>query len=159
MSSPNCCGCVSLIVSGLKQNAVDYNPYLIKRAIENTASQVDEPIGCGAGLIQVEKAFEYVLDYRDSLLQKLHFDVKYTVKSCSMRGIYLKNHDEVNETRDYLLTIEPKFFENKSRSHELNSGESTNEENENLLNCELIDDNERLFFKILLIIYKKLSGV
>ena len=54
MSSPNCCGCLALIVSGLRQRGVDLNPFGVKRAIENTAVCVDEAIGCGAGLIQVK---------------------------------------------------------------------------------------------------------
>jgi tripeptidyl-peptidase-2 len=54
MSSPNCCGCLALIVSGLRQRGVDFNPFGVKRAIENTAVCVDEAIGCGAGLIQVK---------------------------------------------------------------------------------------------------------
>ena len=54
MSSPNCCGCLALILSGLKQKNVDFNPFGVKRAIENTAVVVDEVIGSGAGLIQVK---------------------------------------------------------------------------------------------------------
>lgn len=37
-----------------------------------------------------------------------------------MKGIYLKNNDELTETRDYLVAIEPVFFENKSRSFMVN---------------------------------------
>ena len=53
MSSPNCCGCLALILSGLKQKNINYNPFGVKRAIENTAQPVDEILGCGSGLIQV----------------------------------------------------------------------------------------------------------
>lgn len=53
MASPNCCGCLALILSGLKSTGVEFNPFGVKRAIENTALLVDEAIGCGAGLIQV----------------------------------------------------------------------------------------------------------
>jgi tripeptidyl-peptidase-2 len=54
MASPNCCGCLALILSGLKENGIDFNPYGVKRAIENTALKVDETLGSGAGLIQVD---------------------------------------------------------------------------------------------------------
>jgi tripeptidyl-peptidase-2 len=117
MSSPNCCGCLGLILSGLKANKIDYNPFGVKRAIENTALPVDESIGQGAGLIQVEKAYEYLVQYKDSIYQKIHFDLRSTFKSKHTRGIYLKNSDELNETRDYLITIEPQFFENVTKSH------------------------------------------
>jgi tripeptidyl-peptidase-2 len=132
MSSPNCCGCIALILSGLKANDIDFNPFGVKRAIENTALPVDEPIGMGAGLIQVEKAYDYLVQYKDSLIQKIHFDCRYTFKSKQMRGLYLKHNDELNETRDYLITIEPVFFENITRTHLVQS----DTHDENLLNVQ-----------------------
>ena len=80
MSSPNCCGCLALILSGLKQNNIEFNPFGVKRAIENTAHQVDDLIGSGTGLIQVEKAYNYLVDYRESVFQKIHFDINKYVK-------------------------------------------------------------------------------
>ena len=53
MSSPNLCGCLALLLSGLKKNGIEYTPFGIKRGIENTALEVDEPLGAGAGMIQV----------------------------------------------------------------------------------------------------------
>lgn len=116
MSSPNCCGCLALILSGLKQNNIEFNPFGVKRAIENTALGVDEVVGSGAGLIQVEKAYEYLMAYQNSILQKVHFDVRHTLRNKSYRGIYLKNADDLMETRDYLVTVEPVFFENKHKT-------------------------------------------
>ncbi len=118
MSSPNCCGCLALILSGLKANKIDYNPFGVKRAIENTALNVDEAIGTGAGLIQVEKAYEYLVEYKDNLFQKILFECRCISKSNKpMRGLYLKHSDELYDTRDYIVTVEPLFFENTSRSH------------------------------------------
>ena len=54
-----------------------------------------------------------MVKYKDSIFQKVLFDVKVTQGSKTMRGILLKNDDEVNETRDYSVTIEPIFFEKK----------------------------------------------
>ena len=65
---------------------------------------------------KVEKAYEYMVEYKDSLFQKIHFDIKYSSKSKQSRGIYLKECDELTETRDYLVTVEPKFFENKLKT-------------------------------------------
>jgi tripeptidyl-peptidase-2 len=116
MASPNCCGCISLILSGMKDQGVETTPYFVKRAIENTAQPIEETVGGGAGLVQVERAFDYLLSYKDSTLQRVHFDIKCQVNSVNFRGLYLKDHDQVNETRDYQITVEPKFFENWSRS-------------------------------------------
>ena len=131
MSSPNCCGCLALVLSGLKQQSVDYNPYAVKRAIENTALHVDELLGTGAGLVQVERAHEYLLKYKDSLVQKMRFECQHTPAFQSwrkMRGIYVKANDELNDTRDYLITVEPVFFENRSRSHLVQSDLATSDQ-------------------------------
>ncbi len=119
MSSPNCCGCIALILSGLKAQNIDYNPFGVKRALENTALTVDEPIGSGAGLIQVESAFDFLVEYKDNLFQRINFNVEYVKKSQHLKGIYIKNYDEVNETRDYLVTVDTNFYENQTRSFDI----------------------------------------
>ena len=58
MSLPNCCGCLALILSDLKDNSVEFNPFGVKRAIEKTVS--DETLG--ANLIQIEKAYNYHIE-------------------------------------------------------------------------------------------------
>lgn len=60
---------------------------------------------------QVDKAFDYMVKYKDSIFQKVLFDVKITQGTKTMRGILLKNNDELTETRDYSVSIEPIFFE------------------------------------------------
>ena len=62
---------------------------------------------------KVEKAFEYLNEYKDSLFQKINFNVKYSIKNKQTRGLYLKYADELYSTRDYLVSIEPVFFEKK----------------------------------------------
>ena len=148
MASPNCCGCIALVLSGLKQNKIEFNPYGVRRAIENTALSVDEPLGSGAGLIQVEKSFEYLVDYKDSLFQKIDFSFETSLKRKTLRGIYLKNADELYETRDYLVTLEPKFFE--SRLNSLSKDTQLNLNDEALLK----DQKEKLALnrKILLVV-------
>jgi hypothetical protein len=54
MSSPNCCGGIALLLSALKAENIEFSPHSIRRAIENTAVQVDgiEPFALGHGLLQ-----------------------------------------------------------------------------------------------------------
>lgn len=97
-----------MILSGLLDNNVQFFPYGVKRAIEITALEVDEAIAAGAGLIQVDKAFDYLMKTRDDVLNKVEFELKCGVDST--RGIYLKSPNEVMQTKDYLISVEPKFF-------------------------------------------------
>jgi tripeptidyl-peptidase-2 len=44
MASPNCAGCVALLVSGLKAEGVSWTPYRIKNAIVNSGCDVGDPL-------------------------------------------------------------------------------------------------------------------
>jgi hypothetical protein len=61
MSSPNAAGCVSLLLSGLKQTeGAPITPALLRRALENTAAPVrpgqpDDVLTHGRGLIQASE--------------------------------------------------------------------------------------------------------
>ena len=54
MASPNAAGCVSLLVSALKQLKIPYTPYSVRRAVQNSALKLDVDVFAqGHGLIQV----------------------------------------------------------------------------------------------------------
>jgi len=57
MSSPNCAGCIALLLSGLIQQNIPYNAERVKKAIFNTAKILPElnTLIQGNGMIQVEK--------------------------------------------------------------------------------------------------------
>jgi hypothetical protein len=63
MSSPNACGCIALLLSGLQQRGIPFTPYTVKRAIENTASPIvgsTDVFTAGHGMINVPAAFEHL---------------------------------------------------------------------------------------------------
>ncbi len=60
------------------------------------------------GLIQIDKAYDYLLKNHDDILNKIRFDLKCGPKST--RGIFLKLNKNSNKLMDYLVTVEPKFF-------------------------------------------------
>ena len=68
-----------------------------------------------SNLKKVEKAFDYLVEYKESIFQKISFSIAHKAKSMSYRGIYLKNHDEVTQTRDYSIEIEPIFFDDEHK--------------------------------------------
>ena len=108
MASPNACGSIALILSGLIANNIEYFPYGIKRALENTALKIDDELGSGAGLIQIDKAYDYLIEFHDDILNKIRFNIKCGPKST--RGLFIKSTDYSNKIIDCLVTIEPKFF-------------------------------------------------
>ncbi|KAL4219860.1 tripeptidyl-peptidase II Tpp2 [Mactra antiquata] len=110
MSSPNACGSIALVLSGLKANNVDYNPYSVKRALENTAKSVDgvEIFAMGYGLVQVEKCFEHLLANCKSMDCKTEFNI-----NCSGfgRGIYLREPLDLEKPSVIAVSIEPNHYE------------------------------------------------
>lgn len=97
-------------------------------------------------------------DYKDSLFQKINFNVKYSVKNKQTRGLYLRNADELYKTRDYLITLEPVFFENKLT--ESSKEEQLNINSDSLLKSINIFVFHNLFlYKFQIIYIKKLSKV
>ncbi|XP_071839220.1 tripeptidyl-peptidase 2-like isoform X2 [Apostichopus japonicus] len=110
MSSPNACGGIALVLSGLKANGLPYTPYSIRRALENTALFLDqiEPHGQGHGLIQIHKAYEYLTEHWDCPAKNLRFKVS----TDGNRGIYLRDYAQLSKPHEKNVNIEPIFAEN-----------------------------------------------
>lgn len=60
---------IALLISGLKQRGIEFSPYSIKRAIRATSSKLDyiDVYAQGSGLLNVEKAFEHLVQYQNSI--------------------------------------------------------------------------------------------
>ena len=67
MSSPHAAGCVALLVSAMKALGIPVSFNRIKRALQNTAKELPglNNLQQGAGMIQVDKAWEYLQKYKD----------------------------------------------------------------------------------------------
>ncbi|KAJ3315943.1 tripeptidyl-peptidase II Tpp2 [Boothiomyces sp. JEL0838] len=107
MSSPNCAGCVSLLVSGLKKEKIDYTPYKIKAALKQTAKSINDPMGIG--LVQVEKAWRYLTNTaRDYLPSSLNYLISIAERKGG-RGIYLRESYETNTMQEFTVNVTPRF--------------------------------------------------
>ena len=67
MSSPHAAGCVALLLSACKAEGIPISPSRVYRAIEATAKRIDglSTLQQGWGMIQVDKAWEYLVTRKD----------------------------------------------------------------------------------------------
>lgn len=113
MSSPNACGCTSLIISGCKQAKVPFSIFHLKRAIENTAKVVDnvEPWAQGQGLIQVDSAFKWLQKNGQEKEREALFDV-YVSQGGGARkgqGIYIREAYQTSEEQSFSCEVRVEF--------------------------------------------------
>ena len=71
MSSPHAAGCVALLLSACKAQGIRCNPNRIRRALQNTARKMNDlsNLQQGHGMIQVDKAWEYLLAHKDDFYE------------------------------------------------------------------------------------------
>ncbi|XP_070069765.1 tripeptidyl-peptidase 2 isoform X1 [Drosophila takahashii] len=112
MAAPHVAGAVALLISGLKQQNIEYSPYSIKRAISATATKLGyvDPFAQGHGLLNVEKAFEHLAEHRQSKDNMLRFSVR--VGNNQAKGIHLRQGVQ-RKFVDFNVNIEPIFFNDK----------------------------------------------
>ncbi|XP_065841097.1 tripeptidyl-peptidase 2-like [Oscarella lobularis] len=107
MSSPNACGGIALILSGLKAVDIPYCPFSIRRSIENTAIDVNglDRFTVGTGLLQVDKAYKYFLE--NSGAPEFHASIQVTVNQ-TQRGVYLRESHQLKHPSMHTVRVETK---------------------------------------------------
>eukprot|EP01122_Echinamoeba_exundans_P008069 TRINITY_DN2601_c1_g4_i1.p1 TRINITY_DN2601_c1_g4~~TRINITY_DN2601_c1_g4_i1.p1 ORF type:complete len:1306 (-),score=238.67 TRINITY_DN2601_c1_g4_i1:694-4611(-) len=114
MSSPNACGCLALVLSGLKNQNVPYSPALVRQAIENTARPVDgqDKLTHGAGVIQVTDSFEWLSSHGRHFKPYLRLEAAVTAHNAhKARGIYLRESDQSQHAIEETIEIRPIFHD------------------------------------------------
>ncbi|KAH0935292.1 hypothetical protein HID58_012409 [Brassica napus] len=142
MSSPSACGAIALLLSAMKAEGIPVSPYSVRRALENTSTPVgdlpEDKLTTGQGLMQVDKAYEYLKQFKDCPCVCYQIKVNLSGKTTpTSRGIYLREATacrQSSETRLSLLSVcetsivltlqwtiqvEPKFHEGASNLKEL----------------------------------------
>ncbi|CAL4069880.1 unnamed protein product [Meganyctiphanes norvegica] len=105
MASPHTAGCVALLVSSLKIREIPYSPYSVRRAIQNTALALDTDIFAqGHGLIQVERAVDYLIQHSGGVEDKVRFVVECGAERS--KGIHLRNW-MADKPVDVSVMVEP----------------------------------------------------
>jgi tripeptidyl-peptidase-2 len=111
MASPNACGNIALLLSGMKAEGIPITPIRVRRALENTATPVPGTavLALGRGLIQIDQAFEYLQRDRDLPDQDVRYQV--TIPADDARGIYLREPYETRHVVDARVIVDPVFHE------------------------------------------------
>ncbi|KAG9320905.1 hypothetical protein KVV02_004556 [Mortierella alpina] len=107
MSSPNACGCISLILSGLKAENKAYTPYRVHRALVNASKDIQDQFR--VGFLQVEKTFDHLLTYHAYEEQDVDYKIQIAERD-NARGIYLREWEECNKAHTLTVKVEPKFM-------------------------------------------------
>eukprot|EP00698_Gefionella_okellyi_P021016 TRINITY_DN6698_c0_g1_i1.p1 TRINITY_DN6698_c0_g1~~TRINITY_DN6698_c0_g1_i1.p1 ORF type:complete len:1274 (-),score=325.43 TRINITY_DN6698_c0_g1_i1:47-3868(-) len=112
MSSPNVCGGLALLLSALKAEGVAYTPHRIKNAIQNTARAVEnvEVFATGAGLLQVERAFEHLMKNAQYAPLDVRYDVDFPTRG-GARGLYLRDKRHILNPCETTVRVNPVFHE------------------------------------------------
>ncbi len=110
MASPNACGGIALLLSGLKAEQIAFTPYSVKRAVQNTADPVEgvDPASQGPGLLQVDRAFEHLKEYAGTPGEGLRFDVRIPGRETA-RGIYLREPTDTLHDLTFNVSVSPRF--------------------------------------------------
>ena len=110
MSSPHACGCVALLISACLQEGIPISPARIQRALENTAKDMGlSRVQQGAGMIQVDKALEYLQANKDTPFEDVSYSVRIDGKAGNPRGIYLRQPDETSVKQTFGISVSPRF--------------------------------------------------
>lgn len=110
MASPNACGNVALLISGLKASNVAYSPYSIRRALENTAQTIEgaEVFAQGQGLLQVDAAYDYLLRHAGHPGARVQFEIEIADRD-GARGLYLRDDYETRFPTNSVVRVQPLF--------------------------------------------------
>lgn len=112
MASPNACGCIALLLSGMKQQGIPITAARVHKAI--TASAKDFGDDLEIGFIQTLKAWEYIVANKDRPDADFEYKVRVTPPgkppggaNTDKRGVYLREKAETQRVNQYSVTVRP----------------------------------------------------
>ncbi|KAI4351727.1 hypothetical protein L6164_006053 [Bauhinia variegata] len=124
MASPSACGGTALVISAMKAEGIPVSPYSVRKALENTCLPIgdspEDKLTTGQGLMQVDKAFEYIQKCQNFPCVWYQINIKQSGKSFpSSRGIYLRETSACQQSTEWTVQVNPKFHEDANNFEEL----------------------------------------
>ena len=117
MSSPNACGNIALLLSGLLSQGRSWTPYAVRRALEASALPVEgsDVFGLGHGLLQTPAAFSALVDAGDDVAcPGFKVNVPYGgagAGTASDTGVYIRDAGAAGAAHEYNVSVTPLFQE------------------------------------------------
>ena len=110
MSSPHAAGCVALLLSACKAEGIPISPARIRRALVNTAKTLPNLMvpEQGHGMIQVDKAFEYLKEFATEETEDVFLAVSVDNRGGS-RGVYLRSMEDSSTRQTFSICVDPQF--------------------------------------------------
>ncbi|XP_058205932.1 tripeptidyl-peptidase 2 isoform X1 [Rhododendron vialii] len=124
MASPSACGGIALLVSAMKAEGIPVSPYMVREALENSSipvgSLLEDKLSTGQGLMQVDKAHEYVQKLHNVPCVRYQIKINQAGKSApTSRGIYLREASGCQQSTEWTVQVEPKFHEDACNLEQL----------------------------------------
>ncbi|RMF86238.1 MAG: hypothetical protein D6744_00060, partial [Planctomycetota bacterium] len=112
MASPNACGGIALLLSGMKAEGKPYSPQTVRKALENTARPMRglDVFSQGRGMIQIDAAWDYLQRFAPYTKSPLRFEVRVPGRD-DARGIYLREPHETDRPCVQSVRVDPVFHE------------------------------------------------
>ncbi|KAH1151951.1 hypothetical protein GYH30_045439 [Glycine max] len=124
MASPSACGGTALLISAMKAEGITVSPYSVRKALENTAIPIgdlpEDKLSTGQGLMQVDKAFEYIQKCQNVPCVWYQIKIQQCGKtSPSSRGIYLREASACQQSTEWTVQVNPNFHEDADNFKDL----------------------------------------
>ncbi|KAL2334720.1 hypothetical protein Fmac_015933 [Flemingia macrophylla] len=124
MASPSACGGTALLISAMKAEGIPVSPYSVRKALENTAVPIgdspEDKLSTGQGLMQVDKAFEYLQKCQNVPCVWYQIKIQQSGKTNpSSRGIYLREASACQQSTEWSVQVNPKFHEDAGNFEDL----------------------------------------
>jgi tripeptidyl-peptidase II len=104
-----------LLVCALKAEKIRFNPWSIKKAVENTSRDIKDPLK--VGLILVDESFDYHVKYQSHIDLHACYEITFTGRN-NARGLYLREEkDFASRVIEEEVSVDISF---KKNDHTLN---------------------------------------
>jgi tripeptidyl-peptidase-2 len=109
MSSPNACGCIALVLSGLLQESIAFSFPRVKNALLASSKSLAEKITdsfLGAGLLQVDNLFENIKANAKVPFFDFFFQISVPELGDDARGIYVRRAGINNKLKKEYFNVD-----------------------------------------------------